>query len=391
MWVEKYRPRKVDDVVGNEDGKLEFINWIKKWKNGECKELGILLVGPPGIGKTSWVHAFANTFRYTIIETNASDYRSKKALEERLGHISRGSTLDTFLGAGRSEPMLFLDEVDGIDPKADSGAIPALVSIVKQSRLLTVLAANIIDQRQHKLLIENFKVIEFHPLTPRQIIILLKKILTYENIDVKDDLLRDIANKSRGDARAAINMLQSVAMGLSIDSMGITVEHLPFDAFLKRLSEANDIQEVSILIQSNLTYLENLMGIVWDSIIRSNMNLTMTEKLMNELSDIDILWRRINRERRWSLLKYFIPNMARYVFKVKRYVTFEDRIPEYRFYLFIKNRKIREQRDEMLKMLSSSFHVSHRKFMTEILPYRYNDLLISQWGDLIRWCQKMFG
>lgn len=391
MWVEKYRPQTVDEVVGNEDGKLEFINWIKKWKEGKNKELGILLVGPPGIGKTSWVHAFANTFGYTVIETNASDYRSKRALEERLGHISRGSTLDTFIGAGRSEPLLFLDEVDGIDPKADSGAIPALISIVKQSKLLTILAANILDRRRHKLLIQNFRVIEFYPLTPRQTIILLKKILTREGLDVTYEVLKDIANKSKGDARAAINLLQSVAMGMSIGSMVITAEYLPFDSFLKRLSEAGTEKEVSSLVQSNLNYLEDLIGVVWDNIIRSNMNLSMIEALMKELSDIDILWKRINRERRWSLLKYIIPNISIFIFKIKRYITFEGRIPEYRFYLFIKNRKVREQRDEMLRMLSNSFHVSERKFITEILPYRYEDLLISRWSDLIKWCQKMFG
>jgi replication factor C large subunit len=299
--------------------------------------------------------------------------------------------LDTFIGAGRSEPLLFLDEVDGIDPKADSGAIPALISIVKQSKLLTILAANILDRRQHKLLIENFKVIEFYPLTPRQTIILLKKILAREGLDVTFEVLKDIANKSKGDARAAINMLQSVAMGMSIGSMVITAEYLPFDSFLKRLSEAGTVKEVSFLVQSNLNYLEDLMGVVWDNIIRSNMNLSMMEALMKELSDIDILWKRINRERRWSLLKYLIPNISSFIFKIKKYITFEDRIPEYRFYLFIKNRKVREQRDEMLRMLSNSFHVSERKFMTEILPYRYEDLLIGQWSDLIKWCQKMFG
>jgi|Deesub1362B_J571_1020462.scaffolds.fasta_scaffold00004_262 replication factor C large subunit len=391
MWVEKYRPKQVDEVIGNESAKLEFIEWVKLWKKGKTRELGILLVGPAGIGKTSWVHAFANTFGYVVIETNASDYRSKKALEDRLGHLYKASTLDSFMGKGRREPLLFLDEVDGIDPKADSGAIPTLISIIKSSRILTVLAANVLDQKQHKLLIENFKIINFNPLTPRQIIILLKRILYLEGATVENQVLNDIAVKSKGDARAAINMLQAVLMGISIGSMGITIENLPYDVLLKRLSEAVDKGEVSMLIQSNLNYLEDLIETISDSINRSGLDIKLTALLLNELSELDMMWRRINRERKWSLLKYFIPNISDFIFKLKKYISFEPRITEYRFQLFIRNRKVREQREEMLNLLSNTFHLSKRKFMTEVLPYRYNELVIDEWRDLQKWCSRMYG
>jgi replication factor C large subunit len=391
MWVEKYRPKQVDEVIGNESAKLEFIEWVKLWKKGKTRELGILLVGPAGIGKTSWVHAFANTFGYVVIETNASDYRSKKALEDRLGHLYKASTLDSFMGKGRREPLLFLDEVDGIDPKADSGAIPTLISIIKSSRILTVLAANVLDQKQHKLLIENFKIINFNPLTPRQIIILLKRILYLEGATVENQVLNDIAVKSKGDARAAINMLQAVLMGISIGSMGITIENLPYDVLLKRLSEAVDKGEVSMLIQSNLNYLEDLIETISDSINRSGLDIKLTALLLNELSELDMMWRRINRERKWSLLKYFIPNISDFIFKLKKYISFEPRITEYRFQLFIRTRKVREQREEMLNLLSNTFHLSKRKFMTEVLPYRYNELVIDEWRDLQKWCSRMYG
>ncbi len=382
----------MDEVIGNEDAKKKFIEWVKRWKKKEVEELGILLVGPPGIGKTSWVHAFANTFGYNVIETNASDYRSQKALEERLGHISRSVSLDSFfMGMHKKEPLIFLDEVDGLDPKADKGAIETVIKIAKSSGVLTVLAANIVDPKRYKELLKNFYVIEFKPLSPRQIELLLRKIVYLENLDIKDEKLREIVLKCKGDARAAINMLQSVAIGISIEAVGTTLENLPFEVFMKRLFEAKTYDEVVSLIQSNITHLEDLIQILWDLVSRSGMDIKYIADFLKELSDIDILWSRINRERKWGLLRYLFNLLPSYIYRLKRYVTYEEKFPEYRFYLFVKNRKVREQRDEIYNLIPRYFHVSKRKFITEILPYSYKLLIGDMWRDFREWCDRMFG
>lgn len=391
QWTEKYRPKTIDEVVGNEVAKRDFIQWVKKWKKGEVDEVGILLVGPPGIGKTSWVYAFANSFGYNIIETNASDYRSKAALEQRLGHISRSITLDSyFLGITKKEPLIFLDEVDGLDPKADKGAIETVINIAKNSGVLTVLAANIVDMKQHKELLNNFYVIEFKPLTPRQIELLLRRIIMQEGIDIGSDKIKEISIKCKGDARTAINMLQSIAIGISIDVLGATLENLPFDAFMKRLFEAKSYEEIVSLIQSNISHMEELIQILWDIVSRSGMDIKYIADFLNELSYIDTLWGRINRERKWGLTRYLFNLLPNYIYKLRRYVTYEERFPEYRFYLFVKNRKVREQRDEALSVLPRYFHVSKRKFITEILPFTYNLLLGDMWKDFREWCSRVF-
>lgn len=391
MWTEKYRPKTVEEVIGNEKAKRIFINWVNDWKAGKAKELGILLVGPPGIGKTSWVHAFANSYGYTLIETNASDYRSQSALKERLGHVTKVSTLDTFFYGKRKEPLIFLDEVDGLDPKRDRGGIQAVIEIAKSSGVLTVLAANIIDPKQHKDLIENFYVIEFHPLTPRQIELLLKRIASEENLDIPDSKIREIASKAKGDARTAINMLQSIAVGMEISIMEPTIENLPFSTFMKRLFEAASYEEISTLIQSNINHIPDLIQVLWDITMRSGMDINFLLDYLKELSEIDILWRKINLERKWGLLRYLFVLLPNYIYRVRRYITYEEKIPEYRFYLFVKNRKVREQRDEALELLPRLFHVSKRKFMTEVLPYSYNVILHDAWKDFREWCSRVYG
>ena len=52
-WVIKYRPRKVEDVINQEEAKSKVLEWLKKWPNVTKKAL--LFYGPPGCGKTSLV------------------------------------------------------------------------------------------------------------------------------------------------------------------------------------------------------------------------------------------------------------------------------------------------------------------------------------------------
>ena len=66
MWVEKYRPKTVSEVIGNEEAKGFFINWLIKNR----KEKATLLYGPAGIGKTAVVYAAARDFNYNIVEMN---------------------------------------------------------------------------------------------------------------------------------------------------------------------------------------------------------------------------------------------------------------------------------------------------------------------------------
>ena len=80
MWVEYYRPKNPNMVIGNEETRLNFITWLKNWKK---KSKPSLILGPPGVGKTTLVHAVATDLGYEFLELNASDVRTKTKLEKR--------------------------------------------------------------------------------------------------------------------------------------------------------------------------------------------------------------------------------------------------------------------------------------------------------------------
>ncbi|NNM02674.1 MAG: AAA family ATPase, partial [Nitrosopumilus sp.] len=68
MWSEKYRPQIISDMVGNEEQRAAIMDWFAKWKKGTKP---LLLVGPPGIGKTTIAYLVAKQFGYDMIGLNA--------------------------------------------------------------------------------------------------------------------------------------------------------------------------------------------------------------------------------------------------------------------------------------------------------------------------------
>jgi transcriptional regulator with AAA-type ATPase domain len=80
MFVNKYAPKSVSDVIGHKEQIKQITEWLQSWHSGLDKR-GILITGPPGIGKTTTAHLIVEACGYKVKEYNASDTRSISALK----------------------------------------------------------------------------------------------------------------------------------------------------------------------------------------------------------------------------------------------------------------------------------------------------------------------
>ena len=110
MWTEKYRPDKIEAIIGNEETRIEIVEWMKSWLEGKSnKKCGGIFLGPSGIGKTTLAYALAKKFNLKIIEMNASDTRTEKKIKEIIKRYALQKTLDDLESERRFDLMVFLN------------------------------------------------------------------------------------------------------------------------------------------------------------------------------------------------------------------------------------------------------------------------------------------
>ncbi|HVD21259.1 MAG TPA: AAA family ATPase, partial [Nitrososphaera sp.] len=206
MWSEKHRPRTVQEMVGNEDARLIAIKWLARWVSGSRP---LLLMGPPGTGKTTLVHTLARQLDYDVVEMNASDVRNKDALQARIAPVFQNTS--NLIG---KKIMLFLDEVDGISGREDTGGLDTLINLIKEPTVPVIMAANKKSVKIMKLA-KACKIVEFSPVPPRLLLLFLDYVLKSEGVKLGSDDKTSIIDNSRGDIRSMFNSAQSRAAGYS--------------------------------------------------------------------------------------------------------------------------------------------------------------------------------
>ncbi|NJE54141.1 replication factor C large subunit [Thermococcus sp. 21S9] len=202
-WVEKYRPRKLSEIVNQEKAIEQVRAWVEAWLHGNPpKKKALILAGPPGVGKTTTVYALANEYGFEVIELNASDERTYEKIER---YVQAAYTMDIL---GKRRKLIFLDEADNIEP---SGA-REIAKLIDRAKNPIIMSANhyweVPKEIRNRALIVQYK-----RLTQRDIIKALVRILKREGKTVPKEILYEIAKRANGDLRAAINDLQTVVTG----------------------------------------------------------------------------------------------------------------------------------------------------------------------------------
>lgn len=355
MWSEKYRPQKISDMVGNEESRSAIMEWFAKWKKGTKP---LLLVGPPGIGKTTMAFLVAKQFGYDMIGLNASDVRSKSRINEILipvlGNVS-------VLGT----PMIFVDEVDGIHGRGDYGGVAALVDILKEPTVPIILAANDDSADKMKSIKKTVKIISFKKIPPRLLRVYLENILKKESAKLSPGSLIKVIDKSRGDIRSMINLTQSLVTGFNPQTE-TTFENIDVEDGVNAFFKAKSIEEARSVLYSMQIDPREKINAFYSSIVTSNLDNDAFAKYLEVISEADMLYGKIVKTQNWRLLRYLNDVL------IKLYEN-DDRIryTQYNLSWPLLNRirwdgsKIKSLSSVMAKKL----HLSSSAFVTFGLPF----------------------
>jgi replication factor C large subunit len=355
MWSEKYRPQIISDMIGNEESRAAILEWFAKWKKGTKP---LLLVGPPGIGKTTIAYLVAKQFGYDMIGLNASDVRSKSRINEILMPVlGNVSVLGT--------PMIFVDEVDGIHGRGDYGGAAALVDILKESTIPIILAANNDSLDKMKNIKKVVKTILFKKIPPRLLRVYLENILKKEGTKLSPGSLIKVIDKSRGDIRSMINLTQSFVTGFNPQTE-TSFESINVEDGVNAFFKANSIEEARSVLYSIQIDPRQKINAFYSSIITSELDNSTLAKYLEIISDADMLYGKIMKTQNWRLLRYLNDIL------VKLYQN-DDRIrySQYNLSWPLLNRirwdgaKIKSMSSVMAKKL----HLSSSAFVTFCLPY----------------------
>lgn len=203
VWVEKYRPEAIDDIVGQDDITSSLSGYIDQ---GHLPNL--LFAGSAGLGKTTAAIALAkelygDDWSNNFIELNASDQRGIDVVRDRVKEFSRSA-----LG-GYDYRLIFLDEADSLTDDAQAALRRTMEQFSDNVRFILSCnySSQIIDPIQSRCKVYRFTGIPESAMKSH-----IQWIAEQEDITVTDNGLDALIYVSNGDMRTAINALQGTAI-----------------------------------------------------------------------------------------------------------------------------------------------------------------------------------
>jgi replication factor C small subunit len=210
MWVEKYRPQKISELVNQK----EIVGSINSMLKNQEELPHLLFSGSAGVGKTTAAlcvsrEILGEHWRDYTLELNASDERGINMVRERVKKFSRFAGLDTEIPF----KIIILDEADEMTTDAQTALRRIIEDTAKICRFILIAnnLSKIIAPIQSRCVVFKFTKISTKEILPQ-----LKAISKKEKIKADEKGLNIISDYTEGDLRHAINILQASASSGSV-------------------------------------------------------------------------------------------------------------------------------------------------------------------------------
>lgn len=230
LLTTKYAPTQLNHICGNKGQVEKMQSWLRNWPkskkynfqrrgaDGMGGERAIIISGPPGIGKTTAAHLAAKLEGYDVLESNASDTRSKRLVEAGLGDVMNNtSLLGFFAGDGKAvdqtkkKIVLIMDEVDGMSA-GDRGGVGALAKFCKKTEIPLILICNERKLPKMKPFDHAAFDIRFNRPTIDQVRSRIMTICHREGLKLPPPVVDALIEGSNKDIRQIINMISTAKL-----------------------------------------------------------------------------------------------------------------------------------------------------------------------------------
>lgn len=198
MLVEKYRPNKLENIVGNND----IIEQFKKYDKNNLPHM--ILSGPPGVGKTTSIICLSkkilkDDFKNCFLELNASNERGIDIVRSKIKTFCQK--------VSNNVKIIFLDESENLTTQAQQALRRMIELYSKNTRF--IFACNSLNPINNAIK-SRCKIIKYNKINNENVIFKITEICKKENIEYTVDGINLLVTLLNGDLRNIINNLQVI-------------------------------------------------------------------------------------------------------------------------------------------------------------------------------------
>lgn len=334
-WTERHRPVSESHLEGNETQRQKIRKWLDDWKTGVPKNKAILLVGPPGVGKTTVARAIAQDMGWNVIELNASDARNAASIRKAATKGATHRSLFFDPEDNNKKTLILIDEVDhlsgglrsvsearikdaikvnlesteSVQLKGDTGGKAELLKLLAETKQPVILACNEVmglwgKSSSWRSTRDRFQrlvtTINFDRASKDALRNIARRVLKLENVEYDTPAVEALVTNNPGDLRALVRDLQVICASadnsidenivreyLASSERDVSVEVFPGLAKLYKAKKSEDAIKLGISIDKSPSELLN--WIHWNNpsifssknaIDRGNMALCQSSKML---------------------------------------------------------------------------------------------------------------